>query len=104
MNTNYTYIKHKACYFCKIITPIVQDLVDEGWDIETVDHNSEKGHKHNAPTPSIHTGEVLITPEVLMSALLMYDMYPHKFQFENKKEVMKFVLQSNKTLPIEFQE
>jgi hypothetical protein len=98
----YEYIYNDNCFYCKIVTPLIDDLIKEGFEFSKHEWVDDRDSKYNKPTPSILCEDTFFDSSVILSSFLVYDMYPDKFSFNSRLDVLKFILKENKPLPLEY--
>lgn len=98
----YEYIYHNNCFYCKTVTPLINALIEEGFEFSKHEWVNDPGSKYNKPTPSILSEDTFFDSSIILSSFLIHELYPDKFSFNSRLDVLKFILKENKSLPLEY--
>ena len=90
------YVYHDECEPCKELDPLLDQLVEDGYNIRRVEWEDVVYSKFNVLTPAFYIGEHFIDAHTVWGALSIINNYPELFKDTSKLNVLKHILNNPK--------
>ena len=86
------YVYHEECEPCKELNPLVDKLIDDGYNIRKVEWEDVLYSKFNILTPAFYVGEDLIDAHTIWGALTIRKHYPELLKNKSKLNLLKHII------------
>ena len=95
------YVYHEQCFFCRYLSPFVEQLdVYEDIAVKKILWNEDMDKELSLPYFIIDG--FILRDQVVLSCLLARELYPQLFTFDSNTELLRFLLQNPKDIPLSF--